>query len=138
MGTIDSIGANHAILMSSITAQPVHIQGEWFAWHNAVMPKRLLLLVLVFAQSECNIAYAASKVIDYYESVKHKVAANHQIVWSSDAATPKDRIRELWHDIVKFRKKEVEVGNIIFVQRELSTEQLVQYIDQVWGCQHDS
>lgn len=77
MLTTDQI--DQAILLSKLSQNPVHISGQWFAWADLVLSKRLLLAVL-FARTYGHAMVATSgRVIADYDKLKHEIPTGYHL-----------------------------------------------------------
>lgn len=98
METISNEDIEHAILVSNLTGQPTHIQGDWFVWYDIVLTKRMLLLILVVGyEQEVNVGFAAIKVLDHYRHVMHQLPAKYRI--GNSIADSKKVATEIINDV---------------------------------------
>ena len=75
---IDESKIEQAILVSTLTKKPVHVEGDWFVWTNQVLPKRLLLgVILSMTYGNVN-SMAANKVSIHYEKVKNQIPKKYR------------------------------------------------------------
>lgn len=111
METISNEDIEHAILVSNLTGQPTHIQGDWFVWYDIVLTKRMLLLILVVGyEQEVNVGFAATKVMNHYRHVMHQIPAKYRIA-DSVKLSP-EIINDVWLKIQrKLPKANDNYGN---------------------------
>lgn len=76
--TINVAKIEQAILISTLTKKPVHVEGDWFVWTKHVMTKRMLLGVILRATFGGNSTMAATKVIAHYDTVKNQLPAAYR------------------------------------------------------------
>ena len=77
---IDESKIEQAILVSTLTKKPVHVEGDWFVWTNQVLTKRLLLgVILSMTYGNVN-SMAANKVSMHYEKVKNQIPKKYRVL----------------------------------------------------------
>jgi len=130
--TIDVDRIEQAILMSTLTKRPVHIEGDWFAWVNKVMTKRMVLGVILHSTFGHSNSMAANKVGAHYLTVKdqlpykyrHSIALNgHTLIESISSAVVQHTISSPADD---------------FVEPTFSTDAMKKLIIEVFGQEYES
>lgn len=130
--TIDVARIEQAILMSTLTKKPVHIEGDWFAWVNQVMTKRMLLGVILYSTfGHCN-SMAVNKVGAHYLKVKDQLPAKYR---HSSAYNGNTLIMSISSAVVQHT---ISSPADDFVEPQFSTNAMQKLIVEVFGQEYES
>jgi hypothetical protein len=99
--TIDSDLIDQAILMSSLSKEPVHISGQWFAWGELVLTKQAVLgVILSMAHGHGSTSSNARIFMDYVKT-KHEISAKYRNAFIDDTNTDAEKLSYLKESVMK-------------------------------------
>jgi hypothetical protein len=129
--TIDSDLIDQAILMSSLSKEPVHISGQWFAWGELVLTKQAVLgVILSMAHGHGSTSSNARIFMDYVKT-KHEIPAKYRNAFIDDIAanTDAEKLSYLKESVMK--QLQINSGNLI------KTEYKKRLLIDLYGKVHE-
>jgi hypothetical protein len=125
--TIDSDLIDQAILMSSLSKEPVHISGQWFAWGELVLTKQAVLgVILSMAHGHGSTSSNARIFMDYVKT-KHEISAKYRNAFIDDTNTDAEKLSYLKESVMK----QLQINSGVLIKTEYKKRLLIDLYGKV-------